>query len=231
MELPCRFQLQRYPFGKQSCILNFQIDNTEDTMNNLMPSSHRSFNEQDTVRYYGSNNLGEYEFINSVYEQQNNNLSVSIIINLRSQFGYHILNSFIPSVLIFIISYTTFFFPISDFNERIMVSLTAVLVLAALSSQATNASVHTSYFKLLDLWYTTVLVFCFTVVITITVINSYRDKEISNVGEIKVFPEKHVFRPPRNKKAHLINFWFQLILMILFLLTVFMFVMYAMELF
>lgn len=58
-----------------------------------------------------------------------------------------------------------------DFTNRIMISLTAQLVLAALFTSTTQSSVKTPYLKLIDVWYAAVITFCFVIVISQTVIN------------------------------------------------------------
>ncbi|XP_071527808.1 uncharacterized protein [Panulirus ornatus] len=97
---------------------------------------------------------------------------VTVTLHLTGHFDYHLLNSFAPSALMFVICYSTLFFPVTNFNERIMVSLTAMLVLAGLFAQATNNYIKTPYFKLLDIWYATLIMFCFFVVIANAVVNS-----------------------------------------------------------
>ncbi|KAG7173327.1 hypothetical protein Hamer_G022682, partial [Homarus americanus] len=60
---------------------------------------------------------------------------------------------------------------LEDFTNRIMVSLTAQLVLAALFTSTTQSSVKTPYLKLIDVWYAAVITFCFVIVITQTLVN------------------------------------------------------------
>ena len=179
MPLPCRFQLHRYPFGNQLCHLNFWIDNINGVYK-LKPSDYYK-NGNNTIHFYGRHNLGEYAFINSTYKLQTPyNRSVSVLIDIDSYYGYHVLNSFTPSSLMALISYATLYFNISDFNERIMVSLTSLLVLAALFANANDSSVMTPYFKMLDIWFVTMIIFCFIIVIVNTVIRRLISQEFIN---------------------------------------------------
>ena len=54
---------------------------------------------------------------------------------------------YVPTALIVVITYITFLFPYDDFSDRIMVSLTALMVLAALFLQTSQGVVRTSYIK------------------------------------------------------------------------------------
>ena len=232
VKVPCKFKLQKYPFGKQECILNFAIDNTEDKLSNtqMVPTSLDGFNTSNKIEYYGSKDLNEYDFIKADYQLSDSNFSVSITIHLQSLFGYHILNSFTPSILIFLISYVTFFFPISSFNERIMVSLTAVLVLAALSAQVTNSSVHTSYLKLLDVWYTLMLVFCFIVVMANTLINAVHEYSLNNTTKLHNGACNGNFLKSNFYQASVCNFWAKITVILLFIFYLIIFILLATEL-
>ncbi|KAL7632559.1 UNVERIFIED_CONTAM: hypothetical protein RMT77_017126 [Armadillidium vulgare] len=165
VNIPCRFDLKKYPFGTQTCNLTFWPDNLLRTVDyEFFFKSLHGFEGKDIV-YEGRKALGEYQFVNAFREVVNKKY-VKVTLILKNLFGFHMLNSFTPSFLICIISYATYFFPISAFNERIMVSLTSLLVLTALFTQSSNTSVATPYFKLLDIWYVTLIFFCFMTVIS-----------------------------------------------------------------
>ena len=118
------------------------------------------------IEFHGkSRTLGEYYLLDSVARLGEYDSSIVVELTLKGLYGYHLVNSFTPSLLIYLICYATLFLPIKDFNERLMVSMTALLVIAALFTQASNASVRTSYFKYLDIWFVVLIAFCFLLVI------------------------------------------------------------------
>ncbi|RXG60837.1 Glycine receptor subunit alpha-1 [Armadillidium vulgare] len=150
MEIPCRFNIEKYPFGKQSCNVAFLIENAE--YNSEFKYIQKEWEENNSdVIYNGSKDLGAYNFISANHEVGENG-AVLLTIHLGNVYGYHVLTSFVPSVLTCIITYSTLFFPIKDFSNRVMVSMVALLVLAVLFTQASNSSVTTPYLKLLDIW-------------------------------------------------------------------------------
>lgn len=59
---------------------------------------------------------------------------------LTNQYGYFITGAYVPTMLLVVISYLTFYFDLHDFTDRIMVSLTSLLVLAALFSQVISSN-------------------------------------------------------------------------------------------
>lgn len=70
---------------------------------------------------------------------------------------------------------------LEDFTNRIMISLTAQLVLAALFTSTTQSSVRTPYLKLIDVWYAAVITFCFFIIISQTVINVILNRPNTNL--------------------------------------------------
>ncbi|XP_071513575.1 uncharacterized protein [Panulirus ornatus] len=170
--VPCHFHLQMYPFDFQLCNISFMLMNAPWTrvFRKAMRGKHVPYLDSRRV-------LLEY-----VLEEQttkvgwflqgtDNNTYFVLTYHLRRLYGYHVMNSFFPSLLMFFISYATFYFQLEDFTNRIMISLTAQLVLAALFTSTTQSSVKTPYLKLIDVWYAAIITFCFLIIIAQTIIN------------------------------------------------------------
>lgn len=122
----------------------------------------------DILKELSSKELGEFYLTEATLEIPESAKAISprmvFYLHLEGLYGFHILNSFIPSALMVLISYATLFFPMHDFNERVMTSLTSLLVLTALFTQTSNTSARTSYFKLLDIWFVAMIAFSFLIV-------------------------------------------------------------------
>lgn len=61
--------------------------------------------------------------------------SVSVYVRFQRRYVFYLLTLYIPSTLLIIIAYATFFFNPQDFNSRIVVALTSLLVLSSLYTQ------------------------------------------------------------------------------------------------
>ncbi|KAF2364669.1 Low-density lipoprotein (LDL) receptor class A repeat [Trinorchestia longiramus] len=173
LQIPCEFDLRKYPFGDQTCELNIWIDVTDQ---DYVVYERFDSELQDEVPFYGRYDVREYKVSRTWKKEVNSNKSVSLFIKFKSLYGYHVLNSYLTSFLIVLISFSTALFRVEDFNERVMVSLTALLVLTALFTQSNSSSVQTSYLKLLDVWYAALISFSFLVVLANTLLNSYHHK-------------------------------------------------------
>ncbi|XP_042209223.1 glycine receptor subunit alpha-1-like [Homarus americanus] len=95
----------------------------------------------------------------------------------QNQYGYYIGNAVVPSLLMATICYLTFFFDLDDFTDRIMVSLTSLLVLAALFTQTSQSIPKTAYLKLIDIWYVTLIITDFLIIVMLVFIENQRMQE------------------------------------------------------
>ncbi|XP_037800417.1 glycine receptor subunit beta-type 4-like [Penaeus monodon] len=89
----------------------------------------------------------------------------------RNLSTFYVTSTYIPTFIIVVIGYIVFFFPVEDFNERIMVALTALLVEAAFFTQMSASIPQTAYLKLVDIWFVYCITSLFLVVVTVAFIN------------------------------------------------------------
>lgn len=181
---PCNLQLSKYPFGEYECNVTFSLGyNGQMKWVNKQDENKHHYR----LEYQGSNDLFDFHLR---YVTVNTDIDkLTLTLHLSGNPSYHVINSFSPSCLMFVICYSTLYFPLSDFNERIMASLTSLLVLVGLFAQASNTYVKTPYIKILDLWYVLLIGLCFLVVIAIVVVNLLRTRESETpVLMLKVFP-------------------------------------------
>ena len=95
--------------------------------------------------------------------------------------------AFFPTCMLWLLAYLTLFIKIEDFNERIMVAVTVLLVLAALLSSINGNLPDTPYFMNIDIWFLwyTANIFAITVFHILL-------KEIVENGSGKLYRKKRV---------------------------------------
>ncbi|XP_063601945.1 glutamate-gated chloride channel alpha-like [Penaeus indicus] len=108
-----------------------------------------------------------------------NSLFTSLIpsqleLRFRNQFRYYIGNIFMPSLMLVILCYVTLFFDLNDFNDRIMVSLTSLLVLVTFFTDTSQSIPKTAYFKLIDVWFMSLMFEDFFIILSIIYIEELR---------------------------------------------------------
>jgi hypothetical protein len=89
------------------------------------------------VEYVGERTLNEYEVRNEtmiICRTKDNISFAQIDILFRRKFEYHISNTFLQTLLLVLIAYMTYFFEVDNFQDKIMVVLTTMLVIATLQS-------------------------------------------------------------------------------------------------
>ncbi len=84
----------------------------------------------------GQKNLVEYEIQRTLFEiSSEKNFSLArVTFIIRRRMEYHVFSTFLQTGILVLIGYVTFYFNIDDFTNRIMVNLTAALVIATLVS-------------------------------------------------------------------------------------------------
>ncbi|XP_064079530.1 uncharacterized protein LOC135196619 [Macrobrachium nipponense] len=164
----CLFDLSMYPFDVQTCQL-------------IIRSTHgiKSVKLNTTgVNFVGKRRLLEYN-VNELKSENSESQGASeirIYIRFVNLYNYYISGTYVvPTTLLMTITYLTFFFPLDDFTNRIMVSLTALLVLAALFLQTNQAMPRTAYLKLVDVWFVFCIAMDFIIVVILVVINYLRE--------------------------------------------------------
>ncbi|XP_069982915.1 serotonin-gated chloride channel mod-1-like [Penaeus vannamei] len=169
----CQFDLRWFPFDHQRCSLNFRLSEVESKLVKVIALE---------PQYLGPEKLPEYQ-VRAVTMQSrgaNGDSGQQLTVRFTNLYRYYLANSYLPSFLLVVISYSTFYFRLEDFNERIMVSITAMLVLVALFSQTSSTILKTTYLKLIDVWYMVCIVVDFVMVMMLALIDFVLHNRSSN---------------------------------------------------
>uniref|UniRef100_A0A0N7Z9T0 C-type lectin domain-containing protein n=1 Tax=Scylla olivacea TaxID=85551 RepID=A0A0N7Z9T0_SCYOL len=178
----CYFELMMYPFDRQKCFIVFKMKDVTEELGMLVK-------EGQGVNFVGSRRLLEYTLYSEAYKNYTKNeiSHVEIEFQFRNQYSYYISNTFLPSLIQVIISLVTLRFDLADFQDRIMVSLTSLLVLATFFTQTSQSIPKTSYLKLIDVWFVGLIFGDFCMILSLVYVETLRLKETQGRG-IKVTP-------------------------------------------
>ena len=148
LKYKCSFYLKGFPFDRQSCPFVMQMKSDKITT--------ISFTKADPPwRYDGPEVLGQFEIENITVTTNTDSRRTNFNLTIMMERVYtdQLITAFFPTTLLWFLAYFTLFIAIEDFTDRIMVSVTALLVLAALLSSINSSLPDTSYFKYIDLWF------------------------------------------------------------------------------
>ena len=87
----------------------------------------------------------EYEIQMEAFEvssDKNNISTAEVKIVFRRRMEYHVTNTFLQTLILVSIGFMSLFFEVDNFTDRIMVSLTTMLVVATITSSIQSVSHH-----------------------------------------------------------------------------------------
>ena len=143
----CKFDVEKFPFDGQNCSFIMKLKRQKITP--IQFASHR-----DPV-YDGPEIVGQFS-IGKIYCETNNtgkSTRYTITIPMKRKFTNQLINTFIPTLILWFFGYSTLFIDMSDFSDRYMGAGTALLVIATLLGAISGDLPKTSYMKHIDVWF------------------------------------------------------------------------------
>ncbi|XP_037783103.1 uncharacterized protein LOC119579386 [Penaeus monodon] len=168
----CQFDLKMYPFDQQYCDLELTM---------LSASSRLLVFDESATRalFDGNPQLVEYTVgeVDVEFFNEKDFAVIFVKVELLRRSGFIIMNVYIPSLCLLVISYLTLYFSANIFQVRVLASLTSLLVMATLFTQASSSLPKTSYFKMVDVWLLSSIFFIFIIIVLHTVIDRAREAD------------------------------------------------------
>ena len=160
VEYDCLFKLEKFPFDRQRCNISLKM---RLNYNNSMSLVQDTF----PILYEGEAKVGQFYIKNLSVMAITNAVETRFIgiIDLDRIFNNQITSSFIPTLLLWLLAYSTLFVGIEQFNVRFMGTVTSLLVLSSLLNSISKSLPTTSYFKYIDLWFLWYLANIFSMVL------------------------------------------------------------------
>ena len=143
----CIFKLTKFPFDQHEChfIMKLKVERK---------NSIAFTKDEPAVLYEGPSIFGQFEILNVTSKIKTDFKSTNFIstIKINRLYMNQMLTTFTPTLLLWLLSFSTLFIDIENFSDRFIGAVTALLVLVALLSSVQNELPKTSYFKFIDLW-------------------------------------------------------------------------------
>ncbi|XP_046362800.1 glycine receptor subunit alpha-1-like isoform X2 [Haliotis cracherodii] len=196
MTLSCPMNLRYYPFDKQSCsvqIMSFGY--AEDKLNLKWMNSTNS----DAVVVNDIVELPQFEVTGSEPNRCRKKYHQSVHSCLQANFflarniGYYVVQMYIPSILIVMLSWISFWLTVNSVPGRISLGVLTVLTMTTQSSGVNASLPRVSYTKAIDVWMSTCLVFVFAALLEFAIVNVLSRKET-----LSGFTIRNVFSIPRD---------------------------------
>merc|ERR1711978_99491 len=158
-----------YPFDTQICEMLFQINGIPKQYLKLGVQTPLGCATCDGATYLGNRQLVEYVIGDSLMDEMLNDTDdtgkVRVMTVFKRKWTYHFWTVFFQSIVLLIVAYMTFYFKMSDFQDRIMIAITTMMVVATIQS---------SVGKMIDVW----LLYTFNIIIIIMIVHTILDSYV-----------------------------------------------------
>ena len=112
-------------------------------------------------------------------------IAIEVEITLCRKLSYHVVNIYIPTLCLILITGFTLFIDFSHFEVNVMIALTSMLVAYTLYQSISEYLPHTSYMKMIDIWLFGGLIFPFFIITILVIMDSLVVKEKNQVVDTR----------------------------------------------
>uniref|UniRef100_A0A8C5D2W5 Glycine receptor subunit alpha-3-like n=1 Tax=Gouania willdenowi TaxID=441366 RepID=A0A8C5D2W5_GOUWI len=206
LTLSCPMDLKNFPMDVQTCIM--QLESFGYTMNDLI------FEWQENGPVQVAEGLTLPQFImkdesDLRYCTKHYNTGkftcIEVRFHLERQMGYYLIQMYIPSLLIVILSWVSFWINMDAAPARVALGITTVLTMTTQSSGSRTSLPKVSYVKAIDIWMAVCLLFVFSALLEYAAVNfvSRQHKELLRFRRTHKSKSKSLFR--LNKSFRKVN--------------------------
>lgn len=150
----CAFELFLYPFDIQRCSFQLRLSTAYDDHVRLSSTNR-------TVLYSGSRRLVMYTVHNIMIRTCDSGEYLVVEFELHRRQGMILLSTFLPSMMLLLVSWATLFVKLDALNVRAVMSLTTLLVLYTLATNTSRLLPATATVKLVDIWFLFIIIILF----------------------------------------------------------------------
>ncbi|KDR22567.1 Gamma-aminobutyric acid receptor subunit beta-4, partial [Zootermopsis nevadensis] len=199
----CLIKLHKFPFDEYHCSLMIEtwiynisklfLKWEDDSPVSITPNTHMS--EYYISRMWTSTSKESGFFITNFYKYRDNIGSYSALMvtfSLRRQVGYYIMDYYVPSTLMVIISWVTFWLDSNAISGRINIGISSMLTFITLSSQTGSAMPKVSYIMANEVWFIACTTFIIGSLVEFAFVNTIWRRR-RNV-ELKKVTGKHILK-------------------------------------
>uniref|UniRef100_A0A673K801 Glycine receptor subunit alpha-3-like n=1 Tax=Sinocyclocheilus rhinocerous TaxID=307959 RepID=A0A673K801_9TELE len=181
LTLSCPMDLKNFPMDVQTCIM--QLESFGYTMNDLI----FEWQEMEPVQVAEGLTLPQFilkEETDLRYCTKHYNTGkftcIEVRFHLERQMGYYLIQMYIPSLLIVILSWVSFWINMDAAPARVALGITTVLTMTTQSSGSRTSLPKVSYVKAIDIWMAVCLLFVFSALLEYAAVNfvSRQHKEL-----------------------------------------------------
>ncbi|XP_034138449.1 glycine receptor subunit alpha-4 isoform X2 [Drosophila guanche] len=206
--LSCAMKFESYPHDTQIC--SMMIESLSHTVEDLV----FIWNMTDPLVVNAEIELPQLDISNNYTTDCTIEYSTAIVFNLRRRLGYHLFHTYIPSALIVVMSWISFWIKPEAIPARVTLGVTSLLTLATQNTQSQQSLPPVSYVKAIDVWMSSCSVFVFLSLMEFAVVNNYMgpvatkamkgysDENITDMDDLKHHHRESIIEPQYDTFCH-----------------------------
>uniref|UniRef100_A0A1B0BKL8 Glycine receptor subunit alpha-4 n=1 Tax=Glossina palpalis gambiensis TaxID=67801 RepID=A0A1B0BKL8_9MUSC len=212
--LSCAMKFESYPHDTQIC--SMMIESLSHTVQDLV----FIWNMTDPLVVNAEIELPQLDISNNyttdcTIEYSTGNFTcLAIVFNLKRRLGYHLFHTYIPSALIVVMSWISFWIKPEAIPARVTLGVTSLLTLATQNTQSQQSLPPVSYVKAIDVWMSSCSVFVFLSLMEFAVVNNYMgpvatkamkgysDENIHDLDDLKNHHRESIIEPQYDTFCH-----------------------------
>ncbi|XP_054159988.1 glycine receptor subunit alpha-2-like [Oppia nitens] len=185
LELICEMRFQNYPMDRQSCDLSFiSSDLTNESMT-VDWTTDDSFTSSNNF-YMTGFALESWQLKSGTMRTKGEQFSsVTVIFNLKREWGHYLFDIYLPTTLVIVVSWMTFWMDITATPARVSLGVTTMLTFVTVAKDARENLPQVNYFNALDIWFVVCTFFIFLSLVEFSVITYISRAEKRKIREIK----------------------------------------------
>ncbi|XP_069386208.1 glycine receptor subunit alpha-3 isoform X5 [Paralichthys olivaceus] len=198
LTLSCPMDLKNFPMDVQTCIMQLESSDltTDESAAALSSSEEVGYTMNDLIFEWqenGSVQVAEGLTLPQFILKDESDLRyctkhyntgkftcIEVRFHLERQMGYYLIQMYIPSLLIVILSWVSFWINMDAAPARVALGITTVLTMTTQSSGSRTSLPKVSYVKAIDIWMAVCLLFVFSALLEYAAVNfvSRQHKEL-----------------------------------------------------
>ncbi|CAG0887096.1 unnamed protein product [Cyprideis torosa] len=174
----CMMELSKYPLDSQVCTM--EIASFSKTMKELELKWQTT---GDPVKMYQGLKMPQFAIVDIVTStcqesfQIGNYSCLKAEYHLRRAIGFHLVQSYLPTILIVVISWVSFWMDVDSVAGRTTLGVTTLLTVSSKASGVQAEIPQVSYVKAIDIWMGTCTAFIFAALLEFTLVNYFWRKK------------------------------------------------------
>ncbi|XP_069181476.1 glycine receptor subunit alpha-3 isoform X3 [Procambarus clarkii] len=190
LTLACSMEFENYPFDAQVC--GSSISSYANTVDVIT----YEWVKVDPIQLPDELEIAQFDLLSHETESftqhfvTGNFSGLKVHFSLRRQNGYHVLQTYVPTILIVSISWVSFWLDPNAVPGRVSLGVTTLLTLTTLASGIRAQLPPVSYVKAIDVWIGMCMIMVFGALLEFTLVNWLANKKIVN-------PASKIFKIPK----------------------------------